>query len=243
MLKFFIQWTFSKVWKSFIFGFIIIFPLGGTIFIVWQLFEFIKGSFGWLYGTAMPWWAGLTLTLFIICIIGFLAKFTQSIYMSRLSGIFLKIVNRIPIIRNLYSTIQQLVEIIVSKPKMVFNEVALIEYPRRGIYCLVFVTENAPVEICKLANSPKMKSVFLPTTPNPTSGFLLFLPLDDVHIVDMSVEGAMKLIISGGMLTPENIDNLKGGKTEDTEKMLLVKVEDGRTRAENGEDSEEDKKN
>ncbi|MCK5687297.1 DUF502 domain-containing protein [bacterium] len=226
VLKFFIQWAFSKVWKSFVFGFIVILPLGGTIFIVWQLFEFVKGGFGWLYGAAMPWWAGLTLTLVIICFIGFLAKFTQSIYMSRLSGIFLKIVNRIPIIRNLYSTIQQLVEIIVSKPKMVFNEVALIEYPRRGIFCLVFVTETAPVGICKLTGFPEMKSVFLPTTPNPTSGFLLFLPVEDIHIVEMSVEGAMKLIISGGMLTPENIDNLKGGKTADGDKLLPAKIEE-----------------
>lgn len=209
VLKFFFLWVYNKVLKSFIFGFIIIFPLGGTVFIVWQLFEFIKGGFSWLYGTAMPWWAGLTLTLALVCIIGFLGKFTQSIYMSRLSGLFLNIVNRIPIIRNLYGTIKQLVEIIVSKPKMVFNEVALVEYPRRGIYCLAFCTENAPEGICSLVGCEEMRSVFLPTTPNPTSGFLLFLPLSEIFIVEMSIEEAMKLIISGGMLTPENINNLK----------------------------------
>ncbi len=113
------------------------------------------------------------------------------------------ILARIPIISRIYSTIQQISQAFLSEKREVFKKPVLFEYPRKGIYSIGFFTQDTrgPVQD---ALDEDVVSVFLPTTPNPTSGFLLFVPKTDIIDIDLSVEEAMKLVISGGAIIPQN---------------------------------------
>ncbi len=114
-----------------------------------------------------------------------------------------RLVDRMPIVRNIYNAVKQIFETVISQSGSSFREVGLIEYPRRGLFALVFVTTQTKGEVLeKSPNDGDLVSVFLPTTPNPTSGFLLFVPKEDITIMDMSVEEAAKLIISAGLVEP-----------------------------------------
>lgn len=113
-----------------------------------------------------------------------------------------RLVGRMPLVRNIYGALKQIFETVLSQSQQSFREVALIEYPRRGVYSIAFVTTAAKGEVQARADED-MVSVFLPTTPNPTSGFLLFVPRRDVITLEMSVEDAAKMVISAGLVAPE----------------------------------------
>ena len=115
-------------------------------------------------------------------------------------------------VRTIYSGIKQISETIFAQSERSFEKACLIEYPRRGIWALGFISTDAKGEVMAKTGEPDeaMVSVFLPTTPNPTSGFLLFFPKEDVIILDMSVEDAAKLVISAGLVYPTD----RNGKTD-----------------------------
>lgn len=113
------------------------------------------------------------------------------------------IVERMPIVRSIYNGIKQIAETIFSQKSNSFQNACLIEYPRRGLWAVAFVSTDTMGEIKAKSGEEELVSVFLPTTPNPTSGFLLFVPRKDLHVLDMSVEEAAKLIISAGLVEPE----------------------------------------
>ncbi|MDF1846254.1 MAG: DUF502 domain-containing protein [Parvibaculaceae bacterium] len=116
-----------------------------------------------------------------------------------------RLVDRMPVVRNIYNALKQIFETVISQSGTSFREVGLIEYPRKGLYALVFVTTQTKGEVLEKASTDdSLVSVFLPTTPNPTSGFLLFVPKSDIEILDMSVEEAAKLVISAGLVEPSN---------------------------------------
>jgi hypothetical protein len=98
--------------------------------------------------------------------------------------------------------VQQIGESLLSRETTVFQAVGLIQYPRKGIYCLVFLTETPGEEVTEASGGEPLRSVFLPTTPNPTSGFLLMLPEKDIHRLSMTVEEGLKMVISGGAYVP-----------------------------------------
>lgn len=111
------------------------------------------------------------------------------------------LVARMPVVRAIYSALKQILETIFSSDKMSFKKVGLIQYPRPGIYVLVFLADQTRGEIpAKLRQD--MTTVFVPTTPNPTSGFLLFIPTQDIIPLDMGVEDAAKMIVSLGLVMP-----------------------------------------
>jgi uncharacterized membrane protein len=112
------------------------------------------------------------------------------------------LVERMPIIRSVYNGLKQIVETIFSQSNASFQQACLVEYPRRGLWAVAFVTTPTKGEIPPKVGEPDMISVFLPTTPNPTSGFLLFVPRRDLVMLEMSVEEAAKLIISAGLVAP-----------------------------------------
>ncbi|HEX2255209.1 MAG TPA: DUF502 domain-containing protein, partial [Afifellaceae bacterium] len=109
-------------------------------------------------------------------------------------------------VRNLYRALKQIFQTALSESSRSFKQVALIEYPRRELWSLVFVSTDAKGEIRSRfeENGEEVVSVFLPTTPNPTSGYLLFVPRQDLMLLDMSVEEAAKLVISAGLVAPEH---------------------------------------
>jgi len=113
-----------------------------------------------------------------------------------------RIVYQIPLVRPLYVAVKQLLVAVFSQSYTGFKRVVLIEYPRKGIYVLGFVTGVASGEVQEITQEVVL-NIFLPTTPNPTSGFYLLVPEKDVVPLQMSVEEAFKLVISGGLVAPE----------------------------------------
>jgi len=123
------------------------------------------------------------------------------------------LVDRTPVVRSIYNAVKQIVETIFSQSQSSFQKACLIQYPRHGIWAVAFVSTETKGEVLnKIDDHNQMVSVFLPTTPNPTSGFLLFVPRADVVMLDMSVEDAAKLIISAGLVIPPTAEEIKAGR-------------------------------
>ena len=114
------------------------------------------------------------------------------------------IVNKVPLISSVYSLLKQVFETIFSNKTQAFSKVVMLEYPRKGIWILGFVSAELKGEI-KEQFEEKMLNIFIPTTPNPTSGFLIFVPKKDVIELDMSVEEGLKFVISCGIVEPEKL--------------------------------------
>lgn len=110
-------------------------------------------------------------------------------------------VRRMPVVRGLYLAIKQLFETIMTTQSKAFREVVMVEFPQAGTYALGFVTGVTKGEVQRLTDS-EVINVFVPTTPNPTSGFLMFFPRKSVFYLEMTVEEALKMIVSGGIITP-----------------------------------------
>jgi uncharacterized membrane protein len=111
-----------------------------------------------------------------------------------------------PVVRGVYGTLKQIFETVLAQKSRSFREVVLIEYPRRGLGAIGFVTGPTRGEI-QARSKEEMVNVFVPTTPNPTSGFLLFVPKSDLIHLDMTVEEGMKMVISGGIVGPAAADD------------------------------------
>jgi len=109
-------------------------------------------------------------------------------------------VDRMPIVRSIYSGVKQVAETVFNQSEAKFDKACMIEYPRPGVWAIGFVSTSAKGEILMRLPEDDVLTVFLPTTPNPTSGFLLYVPRRDVIYLDMSVEDAAKLIISAGLV-------------------------------------------
>ena len=122
-----------------------------------------------------------------------------------------RILSRMPIVRNLYSAMKQLFEAVFRRDKTSFQEVVLVEYPRKGIWVIGFVTGTTKGEV-QQGTTDAVANVFVPTTPNPTSGFLLFVPRGDLRILTMSVEEGIKMVVSAGMITPDFKEKPKKSK-------------------------------
>ncbi len=141
---------------------------------------------------------GVILVVIIILVVGLL---TRNFIGGKIVRFGENIVNRIPFVRSLYTGVKQLMEAFFIQKNDAFKRVGLLEYPRRGIYALGFITGESKGEV-QSKTGKKMINVFVPTSPNPTSGFYILIPEDDLIILDMTVEDAFKLVISGGMLSP-----------------------------------------
>ncbi len=192
-------------------GLVVLVPIALTIFIIYWLFqridsilrgvvyEFIRVQLGIPIGNEpIPGMGFITLVLLIV-IVGVLAR---NYFGKRLIDIGENIMARIPIISRIYLTIQQISEAFFGEKREVFEKAILFEYPRRGIYSIGFFTQDTKGPVQDTLDDDVV-SVFLPTTPNPTSGFLLFVPKTDVIELDLPVEEALKLVISGGAIIPK----------------------------------------
>lgn len=113
------------------------------------------------------------------------------------------IVSKIPLISSIYSLLKQLFETVLSPKSQSFKEAVLLEYPRKGIWIIGFLAGETSGEIKEKLPHTKMLSIFIPTTPNPTSGFLILVPENDIQKLDMSVEDALKYVVSCGIVVPE----------------------------------------
>lgn len=135
-------------------------------------------------------------------ILTLLGALTTNFFGKSIIGYGERLVDRLPIIRNIYGALKQIFQTIASKSENNFQRVVMLEYPKKDCWAIAFVTTESKGEIAA-KHKKELLCVFLPTTPNPTSGFLLFVPKDDVIELDMTVESAAKLIISAGLVMPE----------------------------------------
>ena len=142
---------------------------------------------------------GAILAIALLLITGFLGA---NLIGRRLVHTYERILDRIPLVRSVYGSIKHFAEIVFSEDGTSFKKVLLIEYPRKGLYSLCFLTSENPHEV-QHRTGEEVVTVFLPTTPNPTSGFMLFVPRKDTVELDMAVDDALKLIISLGVVVPK----------------------------------------
>lgn len=141
---------------------------------------------------------GLVFTLLVILLMGVIARHLFGYEFVRA---WERLLSRVPVARNIYGGVKQLFEAIFDRSDTRFRRVVLIEYPRRGIYAIAFTTGPARGRLQSMTDA-HMINVFLPTTPNPTSGFYLLVPEDEVHDTALTVEEAFKLVMSAGLVTP-----------------------------------------
>ncbi|MBF9061446.1 DUF502 domain-containing protein [Rhodobacterales bacterium HKCCSP123] len=220
---------FAGLRSSFLTGLIVITPIGVTIWLIWTLT-------GWIDSWVLPLipasynpatlirdltgievnirGIGVATFLVFTVLVGWIAKglIGRSLILWA-EGLVLSI----PLIRSLYSGLKQIVETVLSQGDQNFDKAALIEYPRKGIWAICFIASNAKGEV-QASTAEDVVAVFMPTTPNPTSGFLLFVPRKDLIVLDMSVEDAAKLIISAGLVYPNGEDAkaaVEGGRLPD----------------------------
>jgi len=150
---------------------------------------------------------GVVVFFFFTIFVGWLAKgFIGRSFLTWAEGM----VNRMPVVRSVYSGIKQIAETVFSQKDNSFETACLVEYPRKGIWAIAFISTEAKGEVNRrIPRDGQIVSVFMPTTPNPTSGFLLFVPKSDVIELEMSVEDAAKLVISAGLVYPNGKDPTK----------------------------------
>ena len=196
--------------RFFFTGFLVTAPILITLYVTWIVITFIDAKVANLlpeyldFRTAFPYQIpgiGLLIVIIFITIIGAL---TPGLIGRTLLKTGERIVSKMPIVRSIYSALKQIMETIMSTNSNSFREVVLVEYPRKGIWVIGFVTGETKGEVQKkLENKNQLINIFIPTTPNPTSGFLLFVPKKDALYLKMSVEQAVKLVISGGIVSPK----------------------------------------
>lgn len=196
----------------FLTGLVIAAPVSITIYLTWTFIQWIDGWVKPLIpavynpDTYLPFsvpGGGLLFAFISITLLGF---FTAGIVGKTIIRYGETLLGRMPLVRNLYQGLKQIFETILSDSSKSFQRAALLEYPRRGLWAIVFISTDAKGEVkIKLGEvvDDGMVSIFLPTTPNPTSGFLLFVPSKDLILLDMSVEQAAKLVISAGLVNPD----------------------------------------
>lgn len=141
---------------------------------------------------------GLIIALVLLTLLGALAA---NIIGQGLLSLTERVVERMPIVRGIYGALKQIFETVLSQSANSFREVALVEYPRKGSYTLAFITTGVRSDLPGLAGR-EMIGVFVPTTPNPTSGFFLYMPREEVTVLDMTVEDGLKAIVSLGIVEP-----------------------------------------
>lgn len=215
---------FAGLRSSFLTGLVVILPIGLTIYLIWTVV-------GWIDSWVLPFVPsayhpdallrhvlgeqsdinvrGLGVVVFLVftVLVGWLAKGLIGRSLLRWGE---HLVDRMPVVRSIYNGLKQIAETVFAQSEANFEKGCLIEYPRPGIWALGFVSTIAKGEIAaRLPGNEPMLSVFLPTTPNPTSGFLLYLPAKDVVLLDMKIEDVAKLIISAGLVYPNQKDPAK----------------------------------
>jgi uncharacterized membrane protein len=188
-------------------GLLIWFPLGATVLIFSLLLDISNELFFLiptryrpeaLLGFEIP---GLGL-IFAVDVLLSTGRFAANLLGRRLVAWYERILNRIPAVRSVYGALKNFTEVVFSDSGSSFKKVLLIEYPRKGLYSLCFQTSDKLAEV-QARTGDRVVGVFLPTTPNPTSGFMLFVPLKEVQVLDMPVEDALKMIISLGVVVPD----------------------------------------
>jgi uncharacterized membrane protein len=141
---------------------------------------------------------GIVLTVLVLILTGVLAA---NFFGRKLVGVWESVLDRIPLVRSIYSATKTFAEVVLTDNAQSFKEVLLIEYPRKGLYSLCFQTSTRLGEV-QSRTGEEVICVFVPTTPNPTSGVMIMVPRKDVIVLDMQIEEAVKMVVSLGVVVP-----------------------------------------
>ena len=200
---------FARFRRYFLAGILVTSPILITAYVTWMIITFIDTQVAGILPESMDFTKklprqipGLGLIISIIAIT-FIGALTPGFIGRTLLKTGERVLDKMPVVRSIYGAIKQIMETVMSTNSESFREVVLVEYPRKDIWVIGFVTGETKGEVQTL-NKHKLINVFIPTTPNPTSGFLLFLPKKDLIYMEMKVEDAVKMVISGGIVTPKN---------------------------------------
>jgi uncharacterized membrane protein len=202
----------KRIRANILVGFFLTVPIVATVLIFNFLFDLATG---WLPPTIMPemrsTWAGQLLLqiitlLAILLACGLVGLLTRNILGRHLFRFSDTLLARIPVIKGIYVSVRQISESLFTQRKTLFKEVVMVEYPRKGLHSLAFVTARVPddmaVNLTEEGDTSECVSVFIPTTPNPTSGVLILLPRSATTAIDMDVGEALTFIMSAGAVSP-----------------------------------------
>ena len=192
--------------KYLIAGLLVWVPLGVTVIVIRFLVELMDKTLYWLpvryhpdtlLGFHIP---GMGIVLAVVIVLG-TGIIVANLFGRKLVSLWEAILKRIPLVRTIYSSVKQILETVFSSGQS-FRKVLLVEYPRKGLWTLAFQSGTTRGE-AQAKTGTEIVNVFIPTTPNPTSGFFIMVPKEDVIELDMSVDDGLKMIISAGVMVPE----------------------------------------
>lgn len=192
-------------------GLAVIGPLGITALILWWLFVRVDGLLGRWLGPLLGWSApglGLAILVIILLVVGWVVEKTVG---NRLLAIGESLLSRVPLVRRLYAGSSRIVKAVIGEEKIAFREVVLFEYPMEGRWAYGFVTGSAPSSAHPVLDDEGV-TIYMPTAPNPMSGFLLVTDRSAVVPVNITVEEAFTYIISAGAVSPGRAAELLDGR-------------------------------
>lgn len=193
----------ARLRRYFFAGVVVTAPLALTLYLAWVL---VHGMDAWVrhllpdsYEPVLLWLpgAGLVLVLLVLTFVGSLTASFVGRWWVHLTENMLQ---RLPVLRGVYGAIKQLLQALLTDTNKAFQEVVLVPYPHQGLWAIGFVTNK---QTNSITGDDNMVAVYIPTTPSPTAGYLVFVPYKDVQKLDITVESAMKAIVSGGLVLPQ----------------------------------------
>jgi len=197
----------NRLRAYFMAGVLITAPISITFYLAWLFITFVDSKVTPLIPvkynpeTYLPYGLpGLGVVVVVVGLIltgaltaGFVGRFFQRLWD--------KLMDNVPVLRGIYKALKQILETVTAQQSSAFREAVLVEYPRRGMWVIAFITGKTEGEVQAITEEDVI-NLFVPTTPNPTSGFLIFVPKQDIVKLSMKVEDALKMVVSGGLVTP-----------------------------------------
>lgn len=188
-------------------GILITAPISITFYLGWLFVTYVDSKVTALLPdkynpeTYLPYGVpGLGVVAVVVALV-FIGAFTAGFMGRFFQRVWDRMVGNVPVLRSVYKALKQILETVLAQQSNAFREAVLVEYPRRGMWVIAFITGRTQGEVQSVTEEDVI-NLFVPTTPNPTSGFLIFVPKEDMVPLSMSVEDALKMVISGGIVTP-----------------------------------------
>jgi len=203
----------GRIRNYFLTGLVVAGPVAVTAWLVWSFINWVDGLVTpfipptYRPETYLPWpipGTGLVIAFVVLTLLGFL---TANLVGRSLVDLGEGLLNRMPIVRPIYKTMKQIFETLFSKTGSSFRQVALVEFPAPGMWSLVFLSQPPSMDVSAKLPQGEHVSAFMPCTPNPTTGFFFYVKRSDLIVLDISVENAMTLLISAGMVQPDSSES------------------------------------
>ena len=205
----------TRLRNYFLTGIVVTAPISLTVYLTWEFIAWVDDRVTPLLPAKynpenyLPFSVpglGLLISFAFLTFVGFI---TANFFGRTLIRLGESLVNRVPVVRTIYNALRQVLETVFTQSSNSFRQVVLVEYPRRGIWTTAFVTSDTKGEFLRKLDDDLI-NIYVPTTPNPTSGFLLIVPKRDLIFMDISVEDATKFVISLGIISSKDPEALKG---------------------------------